>query len=106
MYGVSDAVILQQLVNDYLRYNGKKTITDILADNGKKEEIGVITPAHKIVLQQMVYQFVKKQGRNINDEIESGHQVLGVLSKTEVKYVDVLLSMYQISIEKSHKMVV
>lgn len=106
MYGVSDAVILQQLVNDYLRYNGKKTITDILADNGKKEEIGVITPAHKIVLQQMVYQFVKKQGRNINDEIESGHQVLGILSETEVKYVDVLLNLYQISIEKSHKMVV
>lgn len=106
MYGVSDAVILQQLVNDYLRYNGKKTITDILSDNGKKEEIGVITPAHKIVLQQMVYQFVKKQGRNINDEIESGHQVLGILSETEVKYVDVLLNLYQISIEKSHKMVV
>lgn len=106
MDGVSDAIILQKLVNDYLRYNGKKTITDILADNGKKEEIGIITPAHKIVLQQMVYQFVKKQGRDINDEIESGHQVLGILSKTEVKYVDILLNMYQISIEKSHKMVV
>lgn len=106
MDGVRDAIILQDMVNNYLKYNGKKTITEILSANGQKEEIGVITPAHKIVLQQMVYQFLRKQGKNINDEIESGHQVLGILSAIELKYIDILLNMYQINIEKSHKMVV
>ena len=106
MDGVRDAIILQDMVNNYLKYNGKKTITDILSANGQKEEIGVITPAHKIVLQQMVYQFLRKQGKNINDEIESGHQVLGIFSAIELKYIDILLNMYQINIEKSHKMVV
>ncbi len=106
MDGVSDTIILQKMVNEYLRYNGKKTITEMLKEKGQKEELGVITPVHKIVLQQMIYQFLKKQGRDINDEIELGHQVLGFLSPTEVKYIDILLNMYQISVENSHKMVV
>lgn len=68
--------------------------------------MGIITSAHKIVLQQMVYQYLNHQRKDINDESESGYQVLEMLSQVESKYICILLNMYQVSVENSYKMVV
>ncbi len=97
-------MMIQEMVNDYLISNGKKSITELMANKGQKEVLGVLTPAHKMVLQQMIFEYVKEKGHNINDVL--GHnQVLGVISNEEIKYIDPLIEQYYLHSEISQKVV-
>ena len=101
---MKDTIMIQEMVNDYLRKNGKKTVTELMAQKDQREVLGIITPAHKVVLQQMIHQYAKEHGSNINDEL--GHQqILGVLSNEELKYIDLLLQDYQEQKEEKTKIV-
>lgn len=92
---------LQEMANDFLSKNGKMTIKDMLANEGKEEIPSELTPRHKLVLQEMVSAYIKSQGKDV--ETELGHpQVLTALSKEEIPYLDELLSLYTSSKEKKN----
>ncbi len=92
---------LQEMCNDFLSKNGKKTIKDMLAAEGKEESDSELTPRHKIVLQEMVRAYIKSQGKEV--EAELGHsQVLTSLSKEEISVLDELLEVYTSSKEKNN----
>lgn len=92
---------LQEMCNDFLSKNGKMTVKDMLAHEGKEEVDTELTPRHKIVLQEMVAAFIKSQGKEVESEL--GHtQVLTSLSKEEIPYLDELLSIYTSNKEKSN----
>lgn len=92
---------LQEMCNDYLVKSGKTTVKDMLDREGKTESDSELTPKHKIVLQEMVSSYIKSQGKNVEEEL--GHnQILTVLSKEEIPYLDELLSLYTNSKEKNN----
>lgn len=93
---------IQEMINSFLSDNHMPTITEMMAKSDKKEVLGVLTPTHKIVLQQMI----KHQYPDIDDRIRKSRnssdgrgQILGVLSSTEASLVDELLEEYQTSQE-------
>ena len=94
---------IQDMVNDYLKKHGKITITEMYANNNKKEPKGVLTPLHNIVLQQMIRAYLKENGIDIDDEMKNGKQIVGALSNTEIKYLRYLLDNYQFSDKSSKK---
>lgn len=92
---------LQEMCNDFLSESGKITIKEMLAREGKEENESELTPKHKLALQEMVASYIKSQGKNVEEEL--GHeQVLTVLSKEEIPYLDELLSVYTNSKEKNN----
>ena len=93
---MNDIVLIQEMINDYLKTNGKKTITDILASEGKEEKLGVLTPSHKIVLQQMIYEYCKDNGFDLDSKLKYGKPILGVISDEEMKYIEPLLNEYKL----------
>ena len=93
---MNDIVLIQEMVNKYLKDNGKKTIAEVLASEGQEEKIGVLTPSHKIVLQQMIYEYCKDNGFDLDSKLKYGKQILGVISEEEMKYIDPLVNEYRL----------
>ena len=106
---MSDGLLVQEMINDSFKKLGKKSVAEVLEEHGKKEEPGIITSHHRIALQQLINIYTKSRGIDLNEEIKSTEnrkQVLGILSKTEIKYIDNLLTEFQIGKEQSNEKVV
>ena len=89
---------IQEMVNSFLSDNHMPTITEMMAKDDKREVLGVLTPMHKIVLQQMIkheYPDIDDRIRNARNSSDGRGQILGVLSGTEASLVDDLLENYQ-----------
>ena len=93
---MNDIVLIQEMINDYLKENGKKTIAEVLSLEGREEKLGVLTPTHKIVLQQMIYEYCKENGFDLDSKLKYGKQILGVISEEEMKYIDPLVNEYKL----------
>ncbi len=90
---------IQTLIREYLEEQGcsEEEINERLSD----EIISGLPARQKILLQQMIRERAKKDGRDLDDLIRKEHsktdisvqrgQVLGVMSKIEGAYVEILL---------------
>lgn len=87
-------ISIQEMINDYLDSHGKLTITEMMKRRNQVEKEGILTPAHNIVLQQMIREYLKEQGISIDNEMKNGKQILGALSNTEIPYIIPLLNRY------------
>lgn len=95
------AILLQKYIEEYLRGKGKPTVNDLLSLEHQHEELGVITPIHKVMIQQIIREKLKQQGKDIDNlirvsrkENQEGYkegQVLGSISALEAVYIDYLL---------------
>ena len=92
---MNDIVQIQDMINNYLKNNGKKTITELFEAEGKEEKLGVLTPSHKIILQQMIHEYCQDNGIDLDSKLKYGKQILGVLSDEEMKYIEPLLDEYK-----------
>ena len=89
---------IQAMVNSFLSDNHMPTITEMMAKSDKHEVLGVLTPTHKIVLQQMIkhsYPDIDDRIRRARNSSDGRGQILGVLSSTEAGLVDELLENYR-----------
>lgn len=89
---------IQEMVNSFLKDNHMPTITEMMAKSDKREVLGILTPTHKIVLQQMIrheYPDIDARIRNARNSSDGRGQILGVLSSTEAALVDELLEKYR-----------
>ena len=105
---MSDGVLLQEMINYNLKTLGKKTVAEVLKEHNKEEEPGVITAQHRLALQQLINIYTKSKGIDINKEIEKEEnrkQILGVISRVENRYIDKLLTEYELNIEKDKEKV-
>lgn len=89
---------IQEMVNSFLSDNHMPTITEMMAKSDKHEVLGVLTPTHKIALQQMIrhqYPDIDDKIRRARNSSDGRGQILGVLSGTEAALVDELLTTYR-----------
>lgn len=88
--------MLQKLIDDYLKMTKSPSMSDILAQSGKKEVIGELTTEHNIILQYMVKDYYQAIGLSLDDTLKSKNIEFkeGVLSKVEQECVEKLLVDY------------
>ncbi len=90
---------IQAMINAFLNGNHMATITEIMAKDGKCEIEGVLTPIHKIALQQMIkqrYPNIDEMIRSDQNRVDGHGQILGVLSSTESSLIDNLLDDFRL----------
>ena len=101
-------IAIQEMIETYSKIRGKKSAKELLNARGEYEQPGYLSAHHKIILQEMIFEYALSQGKNINDEIkdnENKNKIPTILSKTEISYIDPLLQLYMSSKENKMKVV-
>lgn len=106
---MNDIEQIKLFVNDYLTSVGKKSIIDVLKENNRVDDDFKLNKHYVISLQQILLDYTKKNGIDLNQEMissEGRKQVLGLISKTESKYIRTMIDTYFNNIEENKKAVV
>lgn len=106
---MNDIEQIKLFVNDYLTSVGKKSIIDVLKENNRVDDDLELNKHYVISLQQILLDYTKKNGIDLNQEMissEGRKQVLGLISKTESKYIRTMIDTYFNNIEENKKAVV
>lgn len=106
---MNDIKQIKLFVNDYLTSVGKKSIIDVLKENNRVDDDLELNKHYVISLQQILLDYTKKNGIDLNQEMissEGRKQVLGLISKTESKYIRTMIDTYFNNIEENKKAVV
>lgn len=91
----SKAIIIKEMVNDYLKNQNMPTITEMRAKEGKKDIIGIVTTDYRIVLQEMVKKYTDRHNIDLHADSQKKSSLLGILSKREKIIIDMLVESYQ-----------
>ena len=90
-------VEVRNLIDEYVKDKGLDSVAEMLQAESKETGSGQLSAVYKILLQQMIRERAKQDGRDIDTLIQEEQQVspqrqtLGVMTRVESSYVDVLL---------------
>ncbi len=94
-------VAVQNLIDEYVQDKGLTSVAEMLRVSGRDAQGNNLNAVYKILLQQMIRERAKQDGRDIDiliqeergtiDQVNAKGQILGSMSRVETGYVDILL---------------
>ncbi len=92
---------VESLIEEYVQNKGLTSVAEMLQIGNREEQSKDLDAVYKILLQQMIRERAKQDGKDIDALIQQERgtsnlenakgQVLGSMSKVETGYIDILL---------------